>query len=246
LFCRINSAAVLRREGISLRDPLIGRAEKRRYDSLLVAPAAVRVIATSAHRKERRLGLFHRSCRIHQTAANLAPRRFFRSSRPAFTDLYARHLPAASTARGSRTCCHRAGLLPSDRQARWIVPVAGRPLSATTPRSVARRISNGHACVIDRVNKRGTRSRRGEREECEAETDFPAREAEASDRYYPPRSDRSAEPLALANYTNLQIQLLAASQYQRTPSLMSRPCGSGSSLVNWILETGLPSLGSSL
>ena len=52
---------------------------------------------------------------------------------------------------------------------------------------MARRISNGHACVIDRVNKRGTRSRRGEREDCEAETDFPAREGEASDRYWPPR-----------------------------------------------------------
>jgi len=42
---------------------------------------------------------------------------------------------------------------------------------------------------INREANRRTRSRRGEREDCEAETDFPAREAEASDRYEPPRSE---------------------------------------------------------
>jgi len=31
-----DSLALTRRSGISLRDPLIGRAEKRRYDSALI------------------------------------------------------------------------------------------------------------------------------------------------------------------------------------------------------------------
>jgi hypothetical protein len=62
----------------------------------LTIPAAVRVIAAPAHRKEQRFGSIRRPCRGHETAALLALRRFSRSRRPAFRDLYAGHLPRFS------------------------------------------------------------------------------------------------------------------------------------------------------
>jgi len=52
--------------------------------------------------------------------------------------------------------------------------------------------------------------------------------------------------MGATDYTSLQIQPLDASQYQSTPLLMSRPCGSGSVFASWILAACLPSLGFSL
>jgi hypothetical protein len=59
----------------------------------------------------------------------------------------------------------------------------------------------------------------------------------------PPGSFAEMESRTCTCYTSLQIKLVRpASQYHRRPVLsMSSPCGSGSSLDNWILATTSPS-----